>query len=102
MSFDAGVDRVIRNPCHFDLTYFHNRFEDQIVTLGGAVQNLSSYTSDNLKNPGQGLKSLPGESHTVAGIGRGIHVPGYRGPALDGSSSPILPTKWPAVAASSA
>ena len=58
ISFDAGVEQsMLANRAVVDVTYFLNRFEDQIVTLGGAVQNLSSYTSDNLKNSrAQGLE----------------------------------------------
>lgn len=51
ISFDAGMEqRLFSNRAVVDFTYFFNRFEDQIVTLGGSLQNLSQYTSDNLKN----------------------------------------------------
>ncbi len=51
LSFDAGVEqRFAANRATLDLTYFHNRFKDQIVTLGGSLANLSSFTSDNLAN----------------------------------------------------
>ena len=51
ISFDAGVEQsLFANLAVVDFTYFFNRFDDQIVTLGGSVQNLSTYTSDNLKN----------------------------------------------------
>jgi outer membrane cobalamin receptor len=51
VSFDAGVEQsMLANRAVVDVTYFLNRFEDQIVTLGDATQNLSSYTSDNLNN----------------------------------------------------
>ena len=33
-----------------DVTYFENHFKDQIVTLGGSLTNLSSFTSGNLGN----------------------------------------------------
>lgn len=48
---DAGIeqrwlgDRVVGNA-----TYFYNRFQDQIVTLGGILTNLSTFSSDNLNN----------------------------------------------------
>ena len=60
VSFDAGIEQsCFSNLAVVDFTYFFNRFEDQIVTLGGSVQNLSSYTSDNLKNSrAQGLGSI--------------------------------------------
>jgi len=51
LSFDAGVEqRFAANRATLDLTYFHNRFKDQIVTLGGSLANLSSFKSDNLAN----------------------------------------------------
>src|SRR5208337_166641 len=37
--------------------YFYNKFEDQIVTLGGSLTNLSTFISDNLGNSrAQGLE----------------------------------------------
>ena len=51
ISFDAGIEqRLFTTRAILDFTYFFNRFEDQIVTLGGTLANLSDYTSDNLKN----------------------------------------------------
>jgi outer membrane cobalamin receptor len=51
ISFDAGVEQSFASTrAVLDFTYFYNRFDDQIVTLGGSMQNLSDYTSDNLKN----------------------------------------------------
>jgi outer membrane cobalamin receptor len=51
ISFDAGVEQsLFSNRAVVDFTYFFNRFDDQIVTVGGSMQDLSSYTSDNLKN----------------------------------------------------
>jgi outer membrane receptor protein involved in Fe transport len=51
LSFDAGVEqRLFDNHAVLDLTYFYNRFQDQIVTLGGSLVNLSSFMSDNLAN----------------------------------------------------
>lgn len=57
-SFDAGVEQTLYGSrAIVDVTYFLNRFRDQIVTLGGSVANLSDYTSDNLKNSrAQGLE----------------------------------------------
>ncbi len=50
-SFDLGAEqRFFGNRAVLDVTYFFNRFTDQIVTLGGSLQNLSSFTSDNLAN----------------------------------------------------
>lgn len=51
VSFDAGVEQsLFANRAVVDVTYFYNRFKDQIVTLSGSMQNLSSYSSDNLSN----------------------------------------------------
>lgn len=51
ISFDAGVEqRLASDRAVIDVTYFYNRFKDQIVTLGGSLQNLSTFTSANLAN----------------------------------------------------
>jgi outer membrane receptor protein involved in Fe transport len=51
VSFDSGVEqRVFGDRAVLDVTYFCNRFEDQIVVLGGSLTNLSSFISDNLAN----------------------------------------------------
>jgi outer membrane receptor protein involved in Fe transport len=51
LSFDSGVEqRFFHDRAVLDVTYFHNRFQDQIVVLGGSLTNLSSYISDNLAN----------------------------------------------------
>jgi outer membrane cobalamin receptor len=58
VSFDAGVEQGFwGSRAILDVTYFLNRFKDQIVTVGGSLSNLSSYTSDNLNNSrAQGLE----------------------------------------------
>jgi outer membrane cobalamin receptor len=51
VSFDSGVEqRFFANRAVLDLTYFYNRFEDQIVVLGGSLTHLSTFTSANLGN----------------------------------------------------
>ncbi len=51
VSFDSGVEqRLLGDRLVFDVTYFFNRYKDQIVVLGGSLTNLSSFTSDNLAN----------------------------------------------------
>jgi outer membrane receptor protein involved in Fe transport len=51
VSFDSGVEqRFFGNRAQVDATYFYNRFEDQIVVLGGSLTNLSTFTSANLGN----------------------------------------------------
>jgi len=58
ISFDAGVEqRFFADRALVDATYFYNRFEDQIVVLGGSLTNLSTFTSANLANSrAQGLE----------------------------------------------
>jgi len=51
VSFDAGLEqRFFGGKAVFDATYFNNHFQDQIVTLGGSLTNLSTFVSDNLGN----------------------------------------------------
>ena len=59
VSFDSGLEqRFFDSRALLDLTYFYNKFEDQIVTLGGSLTNLSSFISDNLGNSrAQGLEA---------------------------------------------
>jgi len=50
ISFDAGVEqRFFSDRATLDVTYFYNRFKDQIVSTG-ALPNLSSFQTDNLAN----------------------------------------------------
>jgi outer membrane cobalamin receptor len=50
-SLDAGVEqRLFHDWLSLDGTYFHNRFHDLIVILGGSLDKLSYYQSDNLAN----------------------------------------------------
>jgi len=51
VSGDAGAEqRFLANRVVLDATYFYNRFDDQIVVLGGSLTHLSTFTSDNLGN----------------------------------------------------
>ncbi len=51
ISFDSGIEqRFFQSKAVLDFTFFDNHFKDQIVTLGGSLANLSSFTSDNLGN----------------------------------------------------
>jgi outer membrane receptor protein involved in Fe transport len=51
ISFDSGLEqRFFNDRALVDFTYFYNRFDDQIVTLGGSFVNLSNFTTDNLGN----------------------------------------------------
>jgi outer membrane receptor protein involved in Fe transport len=59
VSLDGGVEqRFFGSRTLLDLTYFYNKFDDQIVTLGGSLTNLSTFVSDNLGNSrAQGLEA---------------------------------------------
>ena len=51
LSGDFGLEqRFLASRAVADVTYFYNRFEDQIVVLGGSLTNLSTFTSANLGN----------------------------------------------------
>jgi outer membrane cobalamin receptor len=51
ISGDAGVEQpLFAGKAALDVTYFYNYFTDQIVTLGGSLANLSTFTSANLAN----------------------------------------------------
>jgi len=51
ISFDGGVEqRFFGDKAAIDVTYFYNRFKDQIVTLGGSFANLSTFSSANIAN----------------------------------------------------
>lgn len=60
VSFDLGAEVSGWNSrALFDLTYFYNRFKDQIVTLGGDLRQLSTFSSDNLGNArAQGIELM--------------------------------------------
>jgi outer membrane receptor protein involved in Fe transport len=51
VSFDAGVEQLLcSSRASVDVSYFQNRYKDLIVGLGGALSNLSAYSSANLAN----------------------------------------------------
>ncbi|MGD1212461.1 MAG: TonB-dependent receptor [Candidatus Acidiferrales bacterium] len=51
ISFDGGVEqRFWGDKGVLDVTYFYNRYKDQIVTLGGSFANLSTFSSANIAN----------------------------------------------------
>ena len=89
ISFDSGVEqRFFNSRTLLDLTYFYNKFDDQIVTLGGSLTNLSTFVSDNLGNSrAQGLEASvrlrPTGSLQVSGEYSLLALPSWR---LDGSS----------------
>ena len=57
-SFDLGIQQELAGRrVALDLTYFHNRYHDLIVTLRGDLSELSRWQSDNLANSrAQGLE----------------------------------------------
>jgi outer membrane receptor protein involved in Fe transport len=58
ISYDAGIEqRMAQGRAVLDVTYFYNRFKDQIVTTG-SLPNLSSFQSANLaKSRAYGLEN---------------------------------------------
>jgi outer membrane receptor protein involved in Fe transport len=51
ISFDSGVEqRFWGDKGVLDSTFFYNRYKDQIVTLGGSFENLSTFSSANIAN----------------------------------------------------
>ncbi|MBN1569898.1 MAG: TonB-dependent receptor [Acidobacteria bacterium] len=69
LSIDAGVEQTIfSSRAAFDVTYFHNRFKDLIVGLGGSLSHLSSFSSANLSNSRtQGLE-VSFRAHPIASL----------------------------------
>jgi outer membrane cobalamin receptor len=61
-SFDAGASQTFaRGIASLDATFFRNRYEDLIVSLGGNLASLSRYATDNLNNASaQGLETSAG------------------------------------------
>ena len=57
-SFDAGVEQqFFGRRAVIDLTYFHTRFHDLIVTVTGSLADVSRFQSDNVANSrAQGLE----------------------------------------------
>ncbi len=50
-SYDAGVEQhLFGNKLSIDATWFHNRYKDLIVSLGGTLSKLSLYSTGNLAN----------------------------------------------------
>jgi outer membrane receptor protein involved in Fe transport len=60
--FDAGGSQSLMNgKVSLDLTFFRNRYEDLIVSLGGNLASLSQFFTDNLANAtAHGLETSAG------------------------------------------
>lgn len=51
LSYDIGVEqRLLGGKVALDATWFHNRYKDLIVSLGGSLAKLSQFSTDNLNN----------------------------------------------------
>ncbi len=59
ISVDAGIEqRFFTDKAVLDVTYFYNAYRDQIVTLGGELEDLSSFLSVNLaRSRADGIES---------------------------------------------
>jgi outer membrane cobalamin receptor len=57
-SYDAGAEeRMLGGKLSLDGTWFHNRYRDLIVSLGGSLSTLSKFSTGNLANAeAQGLE----------------------------------------------
>jgi len=94
LSFDVGAEqRLLGDRAALELTYFYNRFKDQIVVLGGSLTNLSSFTSANLGNArAQGLEaSLRLRPSVALRIEAGYTFLPTTILALDGAGGPLAP-----------
>ena len=50
-SYDVGVEQYFfGNKLSLDATWFHNRYQDLIVSLGGSLSELLAYSTGNLSN----------------------------------------------------
>lgn len=58
-SYDVGIEqRFLNNQFSLDETYFHNDYRDLIVSLGGSLQVLSQYYTDNIaKSNAEGVEA---------------------------------------------
>ena len=95
ISLDAGVEqRFIRDRAMVDVTYFYNRFEDQIVSLGGSLANLSSWTSDNLGNARAGGVEASLRVRPTASLEFGSHYTCLASARLALGDSTVVPAPF--------
>jgi outer membrane cobalamin receptor len=95
ISFDSGVEQnLFKSRAVVDVTYFFNRFKDQIISLGGSsVSDLSRYSSANLKNSrAQGIESSF-RLHPIQSLELGVSYTFLDSSvlALDGSNKTTAP-----------
>ncbi|HEY6292259.1 MAG TPA: TonB-dependent receptor [Terriglobia bacterium] len=94
LSFDVGVEqRLFSDHAALQLTYFYNRFKDQIEVLGGSLTNLSTFTSANLGNArAEGLEaSFHVQPRPALRIEAGYTFLPTSILALDGTSEALAP-----------
>jgi outer membrane cobalamin receptor len=97
ISFDSGVEQTLfKSRAVLDVTYFFNRFKDQIISLGGSsVSDLSRYSSANLKNSrAQGMETSL-RMHPIQSLELGVSYTFLDSSilALDGSNKTTEPFK---------
>jgi outer membrane cobalamin receptor len=94
ISFDTGIEqRFFQGKAVLDLTYFNNLFKDQIVTLGGSLTNLSSFTSDNLGNSRAQGAEISFQVHPIKSLQMSVEYTrdGTAVLSLNGSSLALAP-----------
>lgn len=94
LSFDAGIEqRLLGDHAALEVTYFYNRFKDQIEVLGGSLTNLSTFTSANLGNArAEGAEiSFRAQPAASLRVEAGYTFLSSSILALDGTSSALAP-----------
>ncbi len=93
-SFDAGNEhRFCQGKAVLDLTYFNNHFHDQIVTLGGSLSNLSSFSSGNLGNSRAQGAEISFQVHPIRSLQMSLNytLDATEVLSLDGTSLALAP-----------
>ena len=94
ISFDAGIEqRFFQGKAVLDLTYFNNHFHDQIVTLGGSLANLSSFSSGNLGNSRAQGAEISFQVHPIRSLQMSLNytLDATEVLSLDGTSLALAP-----------
>lgn len=94
LSFDAGVEQhMFGDRAALDVTYFYNRFKDEIEVLGGSLTNLSTFVSANLGNArAEGLEtSFHVQPSRAWNLEAGYTFLGTSILALDGTNEALAP-----------
>jgi outer membrane cobalamin receptor len=96
ISFDGGFEqRFFQGKAVLDLTYFNNNFKNQIVTLGGSLTNLSSFTSGNLGNSRAQGAEISFQVHPIRSLQMSVEYTLDKTEvlSLDGSSLALAPLR---------